>query len=1063
MTMLFPWSNRLERRASSPGRPSLRLEPLEPRHLFSTSGPSTISFGIFSQALPTGALGADAIASGHFITHDNNLDLAVSNRDSNSISILLGNGDGTFRPGQTLNTSPGNRPRGILTGNFHSSINDGIVDLAVLTTGRVAVYLGNGDGTFQTAKSFPTVDTPIAFAAADLNGDHKLDLVMVSNVAGNLTVLLGNGNGTFQKAIKTPLLPSVANNRPTSMVADDFLGNGKIDLAIANANSNLIAILLGNGNGTFQSPILFPAGGASPNAIVSADFNGDHIPDLASANSGSISVYLGNGNGTFRTLPAIAVPNSGLPQAAAGPNSGPLLAADLAGDGIQDLVVADQTSSQVTFLLGCGDGTFAPPQSFLTGATPLALTVGDFNNDHKLDVASVNNSSNNVTVFLEVESAPVTTGSTGTSGISNNVTVSQQPELGSPVTTNPVPVGLGPAQIITGDFAHDGLLDLVTDNRTSGNLSLFLALPGGLFEPPVLIRGFTATPEFVVAGDFQSDGKLDLVTANSDGNLSILIGNGNGTFQAPSTFFGGFGLGGPKDLFVQDLRGDGKIDDLVTTNFDGTMSVFLGNGNGTFAMPTRYALDPSDAASIDRNPTTGMAAADFTGNGILDLVVSEFADHRLVLFLGNGNGTFQAAQQIVLPDFNPGAIIADDFRGDGKMDLMVVDNGTPNTAFRGRLLVLLGNGNGTFEAPETIQLGTNLKSLVAGDFNGDGTADVAVSDIGTNSFSLLLGAGNGSFVLDPTPIPVGTNPLGIVANGADNLVASNFADNTVSEIVLTNTHDATDQGIRIPGLLEVQTLLLNPDLVERALGSEPALASAIAVPNASMIPLLNAVPSLPAPAQNPDLQSLETGSRGGDTPLPTPGAAMGEVPFIANPELYLVAPEAPNPLILAPVPPTSPFPVGVQLQIVFRASRGQSSMPAAKIVPASHEGRSIDGPMLVPPEEAGSMIGIEPRPRRAQPSIPHSLRWQNPADRTMVGVDECSPDQLAAVATTALHNPDAGLIAWLEDPCFDDGLACLFVLMGAVGAGTLEMETVANPFNVPGSPGNGPLRNHVMP
>src|SRR5271170_2112018 len=336
----------------------------------------------------------------------------------NGISVLLGNGDGTFTAAP--NTSVANdTPSAIAVGDFNG---DGIPDLAVTTDagysdegisqGTSVVLLGKGDGTFTLgAANFENADGIVmssSIVAGDFNGDGNQDLVEATQTIGQtyasgipsnafLTVL-GKGDGTFTAGSEFGFVPPPSSVPSAAMAVGDFNGDGRLDLAVTNPN---LTILLGDGTGNFKATAASPATGDKPTSIAVADFNGDGRLDLAVTNSGSnsVSILLGNGDGTFT---AVASPATGI-----APTS--VAVADFNGDGVADLAVANAGSNSVSILLGNGDGTFtaAPSPAADTGST--AVAVADFNGDGKQDIVVANSADSSATALLTETALAITT------------------------------------------------------------------------------------------------------------------------------------------------------------------------------------------------------------------------------------------------------------------------------------------------------------------------------------------------------------------------------------------------------------------------------------------------------------------------------------------------------------------------------------------------------------------------------------------------------------------------------------------------------------------------------
>jgi hypothetical protein len=310
---------------------------------------------------------------------------ANSNGASNDVSVLLANGDGTFRPQQRF--AAGNFPSSVAVADLNG---DGKPDIVTANSesNDISVLLGNGDGTFQTQQLFAAGDYPESVSVADLNGDGKPDIVTANGDSNDVSVLLGNGDGTFQTQQRFG-----AGGFPVSVAVADLNGDGAPDIVTANLGSNDVSVLLGNGDGTFTLLQRFAAGDF-PSSVAVADLNGDGKLDIVTANTGSddVSVLLGNGDGTFQNEHAFNVDFGSAPFF--------VTVADLNGDGIPDLAVANFSSSDVSVHLGNGDGTFQNPLFYATGWRAVWVTIGDVDGDGKPDLITVNNWDNDVSVLL---------------------------------------------------------------------------------------------------------------------------------------------------------------------------------------------------------------------------------------------------------------------------------------------------------------------------------------------------------------------------------------------------------------------------------------------------------------------------------------------------------------------------------------------------------------------------------------------------------------------------------------------------------------------------------------
>src|SRR6266403_911665 len=335
--------------------------------------------------------GPYSVAAGD-VNGDGTLDLVVANSLANSISVLLGNGDGTFQAARTFDAGLGSGPIWVVIADVNGDRKPDIL-LANQSRNSVGVLLGNGDGSFQPVMNFDTGgDFPESIAVGDVNGDGKLDVAVAHFKTNNVTVLLGNGDGTFQRAYVVATFAADMFLIPVAV--GDVNGDGKLDLVTASVSNVMGAIMLGNGDGTFQPPRITPFIG-DPESIVIRDFNGDGKMDVAFANDDApdakVTVMLGNGDGSFQPAQRFS---------AGAAESESLAAGDFNGDGKIDLVVANAGTNNISVLLGNGDGTFQAARTFPVGNRLEFVAVGDFNGDGKLDVAVASYNTNTVGVLL---------------------------------------------------------------------------------------------------------------------------------------------------------------------------------------------------------------------------------------------------------------------------------------------------------------------------------------------------------------------------------------------------------------------------------------------------------------------------------------------------------------------------------------------------------------------------------------------------------------------------------------------------------------------------------------
>ena len=713
---------------------------------------------MFNRADFVTGTGPAVVAVGDF-NGDGHMDVVTGNDDTaNTVSVLLGKGDGTFAP--HVDYPVGSAPSGIAVGDFN---NDGKLDIAVVygfNLSKVAVLLGNGDGTFK-----PFIPTTAgvedgSIAVGDFNGDGKLD-VAVSDSSGVVDVMLGNGDGTFKAPVSYATAPD-----PRMVITADFNGDGKLDLATTNAESETISVLLGNGDGTFQAHMdNSTAIAASCISLAAGALSDNRRLDIVAGcqAEGEVVVLISNGNGTFRPAKAYPVP-AGVDRVALG---------DFNGDGKLDVAVTNAgTNDMVSVLPGTGSGTLKAAVVFGTNYGPSGIAAADFNGDGKLDLVTSDDG-----------------GPFGVTIATISVLLSNGRDLFAARTDYPVTTeSLSGAYngIAAADLTGNGKADLIvpiTYADVPYEFSILKNKGNGTFDAPVSYTLPTG-PDAVVAGDFNNDHKADIAIVNfgGSGSISVLLNSGTATFPTYTTYpINGYGYG----IAVGDFNKDGNLDIVATDLVNNTISVLLGNGTGAF--PT-FATYPTGSFPY------GVIVADFNGDGWPDIAVADSRGGTVSILINkaDGSGTFLPKVDYAAAGGGvPLSLAAGSFRGNGKIDLAVVTN----SAFGG-VVVLLGNGDGTFQAAVPYDTLNNANGVVVGDFNNDGHLDMAVCTASAGSsfafVTIFPGNGDGTFGAGVT-LASGALPSGIVAadfngDGGLDLATANgtTAGDTGSVTVLLN-------------------------------------------------------------------------------------------------------------------------------------------------------------------------------------------------------------------------------------------------------------------------------------
>lgn len=450
----------------------------------------------------------------------------------------------------------------------------------------------------------------------------------------------------------------------------------------------------------------------------------------------------------------------------------------------QPLVPTAISPGSAGFTLTVSGTGFVPGATVDFNHAPLATTFVD--NEHLTATVPAANIANAGTIAVTVVNP------TAGGGPSNVVYF----QAGAPETTvtfanapnSPLQV-YEPFGMVTGDFNEDGKPDLAIAANVrlylflgngDGTFAATAASPMSLPSPPYDDFASPYTGPLAVA-DFNHSGYLGLAVGEYNNQAAvILFGHGDGSFAFSSANFAN-ALGMPiSALQPADFNGDGNLDLAIMNELSGQSPVVLGYGKGAFSAAGDLSIEGFAA---------GVAAGDFNADGRLDAIVvgggsTKYPGSGVAVSLGKGDGTFtQASGSPILLGSSLSAVVAADFNGDGKLDLAVTDSGG------NAVMILLGNGDGTFRMPTTIPIGNQPQAILAADFNNDGKLDLAVANFGDSTITLLLGNGDGTFTqASGSPYAVGRGPYQIVAtdfngDGKLDLAVANLTDGTVSVLL----------------------------------------------------------------------------------------------------------------------------------------------------------------------------------------------------------------------------------------------------------------------------------------
>ena len=830
--------------------------------------------GTFQTGVAYGA-GSSSYGSGEFnmlagdFNNDGYIDLAIAENGSGNVGILLGQAGGTFPnySAYVIATSSiyGPFPYAISSGDFNG---DGLQDLAVSTIHNIVgtvFLLGKGDGTFLRPAGLAGTATNTGVAVGDFNGDGLDDAAAADILLSQRTItatatgisVLGPGaqqvdasypgDASHSPSISTttPLLPvpsvitlvaapssaspgspvslsatvspspttgtvsfysgsallstvSVTGSSTSYVISNLPLGTSKLTATysggplIGPSTSNSVQIFIGAQTATSLSaststallgtPVVLTATatsilGGTPIQVGQVTFTYQETVNgvTFSGSFGSASLSA-NGTAVLTTRPAVGtyVVTAALPgTTTAGASTSTPQVLTIAGNGSYGSTTALVSSGSVgdytltATVSGFGLGAPAGTLSFLNttnGNQPLATAV--------LDPTTVAQG------LVPLSSAPptasnvqfVATGDFNQDGMSDYATVTSDGKVvvdlmqanGLLQSGGSYTISTSLNGIVAADVNGDGKLDLVAISSSDSTISILLGNGDGSFQSPQGAQILTASagPTYLSVADLNGDGKLDLVeTASGARNVSVFLGNGDGTFGAQQDYRVGRG---PNSVVIADFNADGSPDLAVSNQSYGSISILLGVGDGTFQPQTSTSVPYGDSAGI-------LAVGSLRGNGIVDLIAPDLYDSSFFVYLGNNDGTFAAPVRYSVNGSSVGQAVLADINHDGKLDLVATYNN--------QIAILPGVGDGTFGVEQDFSTGNGVVNVALADFNNDGLLDFITSDAADNTTTILLGQQS-----------VTASATGVYATGTGiQLVNASFPGDTTHAASLSNT------------------------------------------------------------------------------------------------------------------------------------------------------------------------------------------------------------------------------------------------------------------------------------
>lgn len=679
-------------------------------------------------------------------------DIITANENDNTVSVLLGDGAGTFIEADSSPVDVGNNPRDV----YVADVNGNHMDIIVVNAfdDNVTLLFGDGSGNFssQSSRNFSVGDEPKSVFVADINGEHA-DLIVANTKDDNVTVLLGDGNGDFQEAENSPF--SVGDEPKKVYVAD--VDGGHSDIITSNWKEKSISILSGDGTGNFSDTNNGPENlRYLPEDLAISDIDDDGYVDILVtyfAGSDYLDIYYGDETGEY----------SGQPQSIEiekNPRSVDTL--DVNGDTHIDIITSNQGSNDVSVFLGDGERNFSEVLTgpYPVGDRPTSLFMADLNKDGIPDIITANENSDDVSVLL---------------GRGNGYFfTTQKDRLGFIPLPREYPFWAEeyPTDVVVGDLNDDDLPDIITANDGANSISIFLMDSNGDLPSFPANINVGANPTRVVLADVDGDTVPDILTVNRGSNdVSVLLGQGDGSFLHADN--SPFDVGqDPRGVFVAKMNSDAYAD-IVTCNYaDDNVSVLLGNGKGDFA---NYS---SSSLTVGEKPKS-LYVGDINADSNQDIVTANEGTNDLSFLLGDGTGNFsQTTNSPHGMASSPGDLQLADIDDDDNLDIITVMWGTDH------VVILKGDGTGNFTEflDSPFSVGDGPWKVFTSDLNSDNCLDILTLNQLGDDVTVLIGDGTGDFMEAlKSPFAVSPEPRG--------LCVANVTGDFLPDVITTNYND----------------------------------------------------------------------------------------------------------------------------------------------------------------------------------------------------------------------------------------------------------------------------------